>query len=573
MDWQRLRRILAAVLLPLLLVGVALGAKAQTGKSWDAVVGYQTPYAAPLAAGSRTDPAVRRVVVVVIDALRLDTSLQLTTLNSLRNRGASLSVRTGQPSLSHPALATITTGTHQELHGVTTNWYKGLIRLDHIFAVAQREGLNTGAAGYEAYADMHGQSISAARLVPGDDERYDDLIEARGLELLAPGGPDLVFIHFLDVDHAGHDVGPRNPGYFQAAKASADRVARLIAATDLTHTTFIVTADHGHIMTGGHGGWEEEVLTTPLILVGAGVRPGQYPQESQTDLAPTIAALLGLPVPAHATGKPLVDLLELNLAQRADVMVGAATARLGLAKAYASALGAREPSAQLVDEARQAMAGGLHAQALETATQALDGLDRAMASARAGDINRGRLLRLLPVLALASLGLLVPWLFRRDLPVKEAVFAAALYLLLFYGLFVLRGFGFSLSTFNEEGNIQRFFNTRLLETVCFTLVAVGAYAVLAARRGAKGLAHAAGAGMFLYCVTYALFAQVLFFVALWGLNWTHWIPDLRLGIKYYFDLLQMVGVGLVAPVAALVACGLGKAATRAMAKRDRTAGA
>jgi arylsulfatase A-like enzyme len=47
-----------------------------------------------------------------------------------------------------------------------------------------------------------------------------------------------------------------------------------------------------------------------VIIAGAGVKPGRYNSEcSPSDIAPTLAALLGIEPPSNRTGRVLVEAL------------------------------------------------------------------------------------------------------------------------------------------------------------------------------------------------------------------------------------------------------------------------
>ena len=51
----------------------------------------------------------------------------------------------------------------------------------------------------------------------------------------------------------------------------------------------------------------------PVLFAGKGVRPGTYPQEiSTTDVAPTVAAVLEMNLPASAEGVPRSEALGLG---------------------------------------------------------------------------------------------------------------------------------------------------------------------------------------------------------------------------------------------------------------------
>src|ERR1700712_4499421 len=90
-----------------------------------------------------------------------------------------------------------------------------------------------------------------------------------------------------------------------------------VAKLDLTRVTVIVTADHGHVSPGGHGGSEREVAHVPLILVGKGIRVGAHAHARSIDFAETVSALLGVSSPGHAEGRALSELLELTPEQAA----------------------------------------------------------------------------------------------------------------------------------------------------------------------------------------------------------------------------------------------------------------
>src|SRR5262249_13408905 len=89
---------------------------------------------------------------------------------------------------------------------------------------------------------------------------------------------------------------------------------------DLTKDTVLVTADHGHRDSGGHGGDEPACLSVPMVAAGAGIRAGRFGPARLVDVAPTVAALLGLPVPAASQGQPLVDMLSLERHAQATLL-------------------------------------------------------------------------------------------------------------------------------------------------------------------------------------------------------------------------------------------------------------
>lgn len=69
---------------------------------------------------------------------------------------------------------------------------------------------------------------------------------------------DLSRIHPSYIDHAGHDHGSASPEY-EAGFLRLDReLGGLLDRLDLTRD-LVLTADHGHSATGGHGGLTPEI--------------------------------------------------------------------------------------------------------------------------------------------------------------------------------------------------------------------------------------------------------------------------------------------------------------------------
>jgi len=189
------------------------------------------------------------------------------------------------------------------------------VRVDHLFAAARRAGLRSGIAGSTGWGTLFPGSPDA-RILVEDPHDYRNAeaayrtsadVTAAALRFLDQD-LQLVLVHLPSVDILGHGFGGTSAQYAEAARRVDGHLAAILQAVDLATTTAIVTADHGHIDTGGHGGWETVVKQVPLVLAGAGVRRGVRGGDvRQADIAPTVAALLGTAIPAHSQGRPLVE--------------------------------------------------------------------------------------------------------------------------------------------------------------------------------------------------------------------------------------------------------------------------
>jgi len=120
---------------------------------------------------------------------------------------------------------------------------------------------------------------------------------------------DVVVVNFANADMVGHtgDLAAA----IKAAEAIDQCLGRLAAAVTRAGGTMLITADHGNIEmmrdpVTGQPHTAHTLNPVPLVLVNpptgvVGLRNGRL-----ADIAPTLLALLGLPMPAAMTGEPLL---------------------------------------------------------------------------------------------------------------------------------------------------------------------------------------------------------------------------------------------------------------------------
>jgi hypothetical protein len=358
------RQVVAAALTLLVLGGVGAVQAGLAGASFMYDLEQVEPaltHQAPAIQDPGTPRLAHRVFLVVIDGLRLDRSYELPFLDELRRRGVDGEAQSHYPSWSRPNYVSILTGVPPRASGVRTNHHATPVQLDTLMDRARAAGLRVATAtdydvlprlflrrqghgtpplavdldgdgipdveagdssgeGTEHTAAQSGVRAPDADLAsPFDDARYapwpGGFSEAGSA--LAARHIDLVILLVGAVDAAGHARGGDSPAYREAAVIADRAVARVLGRVDLAQDAVIVTADHGHTGRGGHGGIEPEVLSVPLIAAGAGIRHGAAaPDARLIDVAPTVAALLGLPAPGHGLGRTLVELLALDDAAR-----------------------------------------------------------------------------------------------------------------------------------------------------------------------------------------------------------------------------------------------------------------
>ncbi|GAA2453186.1 hypothetical protein GCM10010433_64450 [Streptomyces pulveraceus] len=129
------------------------------------------------------------------------------------------------------------------------------------------------------------------RIAGGNDEGTT----TKAADYLAHGNPDSTFVHLDEVDGAGHSSGSASDAYLKALNTADAQVGRLLDAVASRPTyakedwLVVVTADHGHTPTGGHGGNTPLERGTFVIAQGKGIRPGSVRDDVKiTDIAPTV---------------------------------------------------------------------------------------------------------------------------------------------------------------------------------------------------------------------------------------------------------------------------------------------
>jgi hypothetical protein len=265
----------------------------------------------------------RRVVIVIIDGLRLRDSYGLPFLDSLRRVGVDASASSHYPTFSRPNYVSIVTGVPPRWSGVRTNQYDTQTLIDSLMDRAKAADLSSGYASNYSPAlpilftrELDHESPDGQRYASDFDEMHyvqwpGGFVNATR-RLLRQRHPLLVLIHGA-VDDAGHEFGADSDEYRSAAHQVDDDLKAAFANIDLDRDTLIVVAYHGHTDSGGHGGLEPDAVEVPLIMAGAGIRAGAAVVDAGIiDVAPTAAALLGVPAPGHALGRTLVEALLLS---------------------------------------------------------------------------------------------------------------------------------------------------------------------------------------------------------------------------------------------------------------------
>lgn len=281
------------------------------------------PAPTPIPKPPRPIPAIEHVLIISIDGLRPDRALyaSMPNLRELLRAGSyTFWAKTTPNSITLPSHISMLTGVSPRKHGIEWNADLPLLRpiyprVATIFEMATRNGLTSAmVAGKPKFATLNKPGTITTVYVDRGDQSDNDTVTRNTLELLSASQPDLIFVHFPDVDATGHGKGWGSPEQFAAIEHADVCLGQIFLKLReigiLEKTLIILSADHGGAGRS-HGPDDARSRHIPWIAVGPGVIPGQDltqfdELEVRTeDTAATACWALGLPIPDYFDGHPV----------------------------------------------------------------------------------------------------------------------------------------------------------------------------------------------------------------------------------------------------------------------------
>lgn len=286
-----------------------------------------------------------KAVVIIIDALRTDFIspfhpqppspfhhgvLTLPAELTASNPGHSLIFNSysDPPTTTMQRIKGITTGSLPTFIDAGANFASTAIEEDNLIAQATAANRSVVFMGDDTWLNLFPQSFKHAH--PFESFNVEDLhtVDNGVIKHIFPylqnGGWDILIGHFLGVDHVGHRVGPDRDTMREKLE-QMDQVLRKVVDELDDDTLLVVLGDHGMNPKGDHGGDSELEVDAALWLyskgrpLNAGNAPGKWPeyvfpgakqslrQVNQIDLVPTLALLLGLPIPYNNLGEVIPE--------------------------------------------------------------------------------------------------------------------------------------------------------------------------------------------------------------------------------------------------------------------------
>ncbi|MDM8528856.1 alkaline phosphatase family protein [Anaerolineales bacterium HSG24] len=404
-------------------------------------------------------PRTSKMVIVLLSGLGHDSSLELElpALDQLKQAGASMTIQSAPPTYPQSTWGTLMTGAYAELSDAPpidkSVTMLQPIQTDTLFRLARQNDLQTALLGRPAWQHLIPRShLNYSFFTAEGDAEADEAIIEAALPIIEQDEIDFVFIQFSQIGTVATREGLASENY-PLATARVDRyLAQISQSLDLSSSVLLVISDHGHTETGGYGGVETEIIQQPFVIVGENIVPGAYSQAKQVDIAPTVAVILGLAPPNATQGRILFELLHLSDEDRALAQLHIAQQRTTLATAYISLINeVYTPITSTVIGNDLALAEQIFTEGnlkgtFELASLIQNQADAEIRTARNSRLGQEQLLRLIIVTVVILLWLIIMWRFRGPYS-SIVVIATILTVLLYYGLYQIQGFSYSLSAF------------------------------------------------------------------------------------------------------------------------------
>jgi predicted AlkP superfamily pyrophosphatase or phosphodiesterase len=266
--------------------------------------------AAGLPAGGRgpePPPRAKKVLILGIDGCRPDAlrAARAPHLEALIREGAySGEAQTEDATISGPGWSSMLTGVWRGKHGVRDNRFENANFKDHPHFFRRLKQARPGAV---AASVVHWGPIADRIVVDADlSKKFPtaEQVAREAVRVLRELSPDALFLHFDDVDGAGHRYGfhPKVPQYLAAIRKTDAHIGKVLAAVRARKSyaredwLVLVSTDHGG-SGKGHGRDVPEHRTIFLIVSGPSAARGAIvPAPNIVDVAATALTHLGVPL-------------------------------------------------------------------------------------------------------------------------------------------------------------------------------------------------------------------------------------------------------------------------------------
>ena len=272
-------------------------------------------------------PAVEHVVIVSVDGLWPDMMLRnnAPVMKSLMRSGCyTMWAHTTEVSITLPSHVSMLTGVVPERHAIWWNIevdkeYLRYPSVPTIFELAKARALTTALAVGKGKLEALGKKGTLDWAYWPDGYAQAVQVAQEAQKIIEEHRPQLLFVHFPDVDAAGHGSGWGSKQQEKAVEKCDQALGIVVAA--LRHagisdkTVIIVSSDHGGAGYS-HGPDDMRSRNIPWIISGPGIRKNFDLTTRDTlvvnteDTFATACYLLKIPIDEDCDGKAVLQVLE-----------------------------------------------------------------------------------------------------------------------------------------------------------------------------------------------------------------------------------------------------------------------
>ncbi|EDW85727.1 uncharacterized protein Dwil_GK22996 [Drosophila willistoni] len=274
-------------------------------------------------------PQKSKVIILVIDALKYEFGVYKDNLtepplpyeNKLKVLHELLSekpeharlmrFKADPPTTTLQRLKGLTTGSLPTFIDIGSNFASPEINEDNVIDQIVKSELPMVFLGDDTWTDLYPRRFKRAYAYPSFDifdlDSVDQQILKHLPKELASEDWQVLIAHFLGVDHCGHKHGPMHEEMARKLGEMNDVISSVVQQMD-DATTLLIMGDHGMTASGDHGGDSDD--ETNALLFAYSKKNRFYGSDAgsdsellqQIDLVPTLATILGVPIPYSNLG-------------------------------------------------------------------------------------------------------------------------------------------------------------------------------------------------------------------------------------------------------------------------------
>uniref|UniRef100_A0A8C1J6M6 Phosphatidylinositol glycan anchor biosynthesis class G n=1 Tax=Cyprinus carpio TaxID=7962 RepID=A0A8C1J6M6_CYPCA len=282
--------------------------------------------------GKVPEPLFKRVVMVLIDALREDLVFGsdgrrfMPYTSRVVERGSSHSfiAKARPPTVTMPRIKALTTGSIPGFIDVVMNLNSPALLEDNLIWQTKSAGKQIIFYGDDTWVRLFPKHFmehdGTTYFFVSDYTEVDNNVTRHLDGTLKRDDWDILILHYLGLDHIGHISGPHS-SLIGPKLMEMDDIIKKIHSSLISKESegtlpnlLVLCGDHGMSETGSHGGSSEPEINTPLVLISPTFRRKSGFEKldvlEQVDLTPTLALGLGLPISKNSVGHLIPAVFE-----------------------------------------------------------------------------------------------------------------------------------------------------------------------------------------------------------------------------------------------------------------------